>query len=109
MIQMSRSIPPQVPAIVHQGVRYEQVMNGIRQGLPHRNGYLSATDVASGQRLWTAQVYEVQYDAALEKDVQDVYFKQMALTPDQQQLSIENEAGKRFLVNLSSHAVTPAP
>lgn len=109
MIQMSRSIPPQVSAIVHQGVRYEQVMNGIRQGLPHRNGYLSATDVASGLRLWTVQVYEIQYDAALEKDVQDVYFKQMALTPDQNQLLIENEAGKRFLVNLLSQAVTQTP
>ena len=109
MIQMSRSIPPQVSAIVHEGVRYEQVMNGIRQGLPHRNGYLSATDVASSQRLWTTQVYEVQYDAALEKDVQDVYFKQMTLTPDQQHLLIENEAGKRFLVQLSDHTVSTAP
>ena len=100
MVQMSRDIPRPMPAIVHEG---------IRQGLPHRNGYLSATDVASGQRLWTTQAYEVQYDAPLEKEVQDVHFKQMTLTPDQRHVLIENEAGQRFLVQLSDHTVSTAP
>ncbi len=108
MIQQSRTAPPRIPPVELDGVRYEQVMNGLRIGLPDRCGYLSATDVKSGQRLWVLRVYELKYDAALERDVQDVYFTGMHAVAGGK-LEIENEKRQKFVVDVKSKSVTPAP
>ena len=107
MIQASRGMPPQVAPVTHKGIRYEQVMNGLRQGLPHRTGYLSATDIASGKQLWTLLVYETGRDPAMETDVQDVYFAAMTLQEQSDTLRITTESKQCWNVRLADRTVTP--
>ena len=72
--------------------------------MPERCGYLSATDVESGERLWVIRVYEVKYDERVERDVQDVYFMQ-ALPGGKP--GIEDEPGQKFVVDLKDKSVDP--
>lgn len=106
MTQASRGMPPKVAPVTHNGVRYEQVMNGLRQGLPHRTGYLNAIDVASGKSLWTLQVYQTKPDSAFEADVQDVYFTSMALQADANALCVMTEDKQCWIVQLADRSVT---
>jgi len=48
------------------------------EGLPPA-GYVIATDIASGKRMWTAKVYETTIDPNREMDVQLVFFRSLAL------------------------------
>lgn len=100
MIHASRTAPPRLPPIDIDGIRYEQILNG---------GYLGATDLATGTRLWTLGVYEVIIDPRIESDVQEVYFVRMERVPGKAALLIENERGERFSVDLAGRSVRPAP
>ncbi len=104
----SRPAPPSVPAVVRDGVRYEQVMNGLDAGLDTLTGNLAAYDAASGQRLWTLSVYHTSLDERRETDVQAVYFREMAFDADGR-LRIVNERGDAFLVDVTARSVTAAP
>lgn len=107
MRQSSRPPPPHVAAIVHDGIRYEQVMNATLLGEEQVTGFLAGFDDRTGQRLWTLKVYDVRRDPAREADVQDIFFTRMEMTGDVR-LVIENEAGKRYEVDPKSRKVTPA-
>lgn len=102
----SRPAPPTVPPVTHDGVRYEQITNGIDAGLPTLTGNLAAVG-PDGKRLWTLQVYARAIDPAREADVQWVYFKTMAFDPDGR-LRITNERNDSFLVDVTARTVTPA-
>lgn len=105
----SRRPPPQVDPIEHKGVRYEQETQGLRHGLDRTTGYLVAVDPASGERLWTLKVYDSGNIEHLEKDVQWIFFKSMALVEGRDELLIENEVGNRYRVDLQQRTVSPAP
>lgn len=105
----SRRPPPKVDPIEHQGVRYEQETQGLRHGLARTTGYLVAVDPASGERLWTLQVYETGSIEQLEQDVQWIFFRSMSLIEGQDALLIENEVGQRFIVDLQQRTVSAAP
>lgn len=104
----SRIPAPQVAPITLGGIRYEQVKNGLLAGFDQMGGFLVAKDDASGELLWTLKVYENPRQAGKEGDVQDVFFKTMQLQSDGT-LLIENERGKRFLVDPSARTVVAAP
>ena len=104
----SRIPAPVVEPIVSDGVRYEQVKNGLLAGFDQMGGYLSAFDENSGEQLWTLKVYDNKRDPEREGDVQDVFFKSMALQEDGT-LLIENERGARFIVDPAQQSVMPAP
>jgi hypothetical protein len=97
MIRASRGPPPRVPPVVHNGVRYEQIMNADALGYDQVTGYLAAFDDKSGARLWVAKVYDVPIDENLERDVQDTFFTKLEFVPGKNQLLIENEAGETFI------------
>jgi len=105
---ISRIPAPRVAPVVHGQVRYEQVENGLLAGLDQMGGYLAAIDAATGERLWLLKVYDNRRDPAREGDAQDVFFKTMAWQPDGT-LLIENERGRRFVVDPASRAVSPLP
>lgn len=105
----SRPPPPEVPPIEHEGVRYAQVVDGLRQGFDQSTGYLVATDVASDRKLWSVKVYEVEVVPGLELDVQRLYFKSMSLVPGRDELLVENESGGKYIVDLKRRTSTPAP
>lgn len=104
----SRIPAPQVAAITQGGIRYEQVKNGLLAGLDQMGGYLLAKDDVSGELLWTLKVYDNQRQAGKEGDVQDVFFKSMQLQSDGS-LLIENERGKRFVVDPSARTAVAIP
>ena len=109
MIHASRAAPPRLPPVEIDGVRYEQVLNGRKLGLPRNGGYLAAVEVATGGRRWVVSVYDVPIDPQIEGDVQEVYFSRMERVAGRGALLIENERGERFIVDLAGPAVQPAP
>jgi hypothetical protein len=105
---LSRIPAPRVDPIDVDGVRYEQVRNGLLVGLDQMGGWLAAVDIASGQQLWVLKVYDNRRDPSLEGDAQDVFFRSMSRQPDGT-LLIENERRRRFVVDPSRRSVAPAP
>ncbi|HEY3720021.1 MAG TPA: hypothetical protein VGL41_07775 [Roseiarcus sp.] len=109
MQKSSSRIPaPNVPPVHDAGVRYEQVKNGFLAGFGQMGGYLAAYNEADGALLWTLKVYDNARDPQREGDVQDVFFKSMALRDDGS-LLIENERGARFTVDPKARTSSPAP
>jgi hypothetical protein len=109
MIEQSRPPPPRVAPVSHAGVRYEQVKNARSLGFEQVTGYLSATEEASGNRLWVVKIYDNQPSAAIEADVQEQYFKSMELRAASNELFITNEGGQRYMVDLGNHQVRAVP
>ncbi len=106
MDQRSRAAPAQVPPVIIDGVRYSQVLSGRKLGLDGNAGWLMASDAKSGERLWTARIYEVTIDPADEADVQEVYFKTMARVPGKKLLAIRDERGRGYEIDLATRQVT---
>ncbi len=105
---MSRIAPPKLPPIEFEGLRYQQIINGEREGLDQRTGYLSVTDIAASRRVATIKAYAVEFDPDEEADVQDVFFKRFALDVPNRQLLIESELGQRVAIAIDGLAVTSA-
>lgn len=103
----SRIPAPTVEPVVADGIRYEQVKNGIIAGFDQMGGYLAAYDDSENTQLWTLKVYDNKRDPQREGDVQDVFFKSMTLQDDGT-LLIENERGRRFSVNVRDRSVSEA-
>ena len=54
---MSRVAPATVSPIEFEGLRYAQIINGSREGLDQRTGFLAITEIATGQRIAAVKVY----------------------------------------------------
>jgi len=104
----SRIPAPTVAPVEIDGVRFEQVGNGLVAGFDQMGGYLAARDATSNTELWTLKVYDNKRDPAREGDVQDVFFESMTVQ-DGGTLLIENERGKRFVVDPKARTSTPLP
>jgi hypothetical protein len=103
---VDRGPPPEVPAIVRDGVRYAQGDEGRDPGLPQASGMLVASDDFSGKRLWTLAVYTEGADARRTPDARWVFFKSMAFDPDGR-LRIVDEDDRTFLVDVRRRTSTP--
>lgn len=104
-VMPSRIGAPELPPIVFEGRRYEQVMDGEREGLVQRTGLMVIRDAASGARLGVVSIYEVPLNPDLEADVQDVFFTRFELEADRRRLLIENEHGGRYVYDIDTGAV----
>jgi hypothetical protein len=103
-----RSGPEPVKPVRRGGIRYEAVPWGKARGLSQNGGYLAAIDDRTGDELWVLKVYDVTYDGDMEADKQDIFVTSLAIEPAGGHLTVENEAGDRFSVDLKSQKVTPA-
>lgn len=99
--------PPDVPPVVHDGVRYTQAEDGHDVGHAQVGGVLVASAADTGQRLWTLAVYGNPVDPQQEADAQWLFFESMAFDADGR-LRIVNEAGVAFLVDVKRRTVTRA-
>ena len=91
-----RSAPVAVAPVVIQGVEYSA---------PHdAMAFVVAKGVSSGKELWRVRIYEVRVDAALERDVQDVFITSLAAKDNS--LLITNERGEKFTLDLKTRKVT---
>jgi hypothetical protein len=103
MPQPKRTAPPKVRPVTVGGVRIEALHWGRSRGLGQNGGYIVAVDPASGRELWTLKVYDIAYDPKMEEDVQDLFIAKLAVAGDK--LSVRDEGGRRFLVDLKRKTV----
>lgn len=101
----SRPAPPHVEPVDHEGVRYEQDRHDDRDG-DQPGGYLAATDIQSGRRLWRLMVYTVATSGPPGVPVFARYFRTMKLSADKAALDIEDEVGAVYRVDLRTRAPT---
>ena len=100
-----RKGPAAVPPVTSRGIRYQTVSGARARGFKQDGGVIAAVDAASGKELWTLVVYDTDYDAHEETDVQEVYIVRMTLNGASDSLLIENERRKRFSVSLRDRSV----
>lgn len=103
-----RSAPDPVEPVRFGGIRYEPMPWGKARGLGQNGGYVAAIDDRTGDELWLLKVYDVAYDGDMEGDKQDVFVTSLEIDRAGRFLTVENEAGDRFAVNLASREVFPA-
>ncbi len=101
-----RSAGKRVSPVSRKGVRYEVVAGGKGRGLGQNGGLIAAVDEASGAELWVLKVYEVHYDGDMEDDKQDVLITGLSLGWFGNRLTVRNERGQSFEVDLDSRQVS---
>ena len=97
-----RNPPPDVPPVVHKGVRYEQDMAGGSDGRGVNSGTLVAYDNKTGKRLWELQVHTVIDHSAAGVETQGRYFGSMVVVRGRQEpeLLIVDEIGVCYSIDL---------
>jgi hypothetical protein len=97
-----RAPPAAVPAVVHEGRRYEapHFINPCGQN----GGCVVARDDATGAQLWALKVYCTKYDSQLETDVQEVFITSLAVEGGR--LGVTDEKSRHFAVDLGTRAVS---
>ncbi|MCP4119131.1 MAG: hypothetical protein GY737_27750 [Desulfobacteraceae bacterium] len=100
----SRVGQPELPPVIFEGKRYQQIMNGEREGLNQRTGLLSVLDLASNQRS-VVKIYDFPREPGLESDAGDVFFTSMVLDADRREIRIENERHQRFVYRIDDGTV----
>lgn len=98
--------PSEVKPVEVGGVQLKAVHWGRERGFAQNGGYVSAHNPASGEELWILKVYDVQYDSALEEDVQDIFIESMEVAPSGKDLEVVDEKGRRYLVDPIARSVT---
>ena len=107
-MQKKRSGPGPVDPVRFGGIRYEAMPWGKARGLDQNGGYVAAIDEKTGEELWLLKVYDVGYDGDMEEDKQDVFVTGLEIDGAGRRLTVENEAGDSFSVDLASRKVSPA-
>lgn len=100
-----RRLPPELEPIIVNGVVYKELRQGNKLGYEQKSGFLIALDQKTEQMLWHVRAYPIHYVAGKETDVQEVFFTRLELLPGEQEILIENELEKQFIVNLADHSV----
>jgi len=98
---MKREGPDPVTPLTIGKVRYEAPHFAGDVGGTQNGGYLCASDVASGERLWVLRIYETLYDATRERDVQDVFITRLT-DLGSGQLQVLDEEDRRYVVDLAT-------
>lgn len=101
----SRVGQPATSPITFEGKRYQQIMNGEREGLGQRTGLMSVLDLASGAPPAVVKIYDYPREAGLEPDAGDVFFTVFELDAGKRELRIENERGQRFSYDIDHGVV----
>jgi hypothetical protein len=96
-IYASRGAPPVIKPIVYKGVRYEAPWSA--------RGTLIALNDKTGKELWRLLVADYRIDTTVETDVQEVYLATLSLSSDGKEMSIVDESGVPYIVNLESRKV----
>lgn len=107
VVMPSRVGQPRMKPIVFEGKRYEQIQNGVREGLGQRTGLMAVFDTATNARVAVVKVYDVVRESKVEQDVQDVFFTRFELVAEKRELLIENERHKRFAYSIDTGTVRP--
>ena len=104
-ISKERRELPEPETVSLAGVRYEALPWGKARGLGQNGGYIVAIDEATGLEKWMLKVYDVTYDHEMEEDKQDVFIRKMAWGRNKRSLSMENDRGKTYILDLRDLSV----
>lgn len=102
-----RAAPEPVDPVTIGNVRYETPLNGKARGLGQNGGHVVAIDARTGAELWLVTVYPVAYVPNMEADKQDIFIIDMAPSHDGKALIVSDEKGRRWRVDLATHAAGP--
>jgi len=102
-----RAGPPDVAPVTVAGKVFRPIPWGRARGWGQNGGYIGAYDATSGKELWAVRVYEVTYDSELEEDVQDVFIEEMTAGPGAGELTVVDERGRSYRVDVDSRQVRP--
>ncbi len=107
-MQKKRTGPDPVEPVSRKGVRYEALHWGKERGLGQNGGYVAAIDEATGEELWLLKIYDVVYDDDMEDDKQDLFISSLKLSRWRDRLTVRDERGGRYVVDLATRTVEPA-
>jgi hypothetical protein len=102
-----RAGPPDVAPVTVGRVVIRAIPWGRQRGWGQNGGYIGAYD--GDRELWTLQVYPVAYDPKLEEDVQDVFIETLVAGPGASEVTVTDERGHSFRVDVQTRKVAPAP
>ena len=86
----ARDVPPPPKPVVADGVRYEEATNARRRGFEQSGGVIVATDSKTKAELWALQVYQVRFDPAEERDIQEIFITKLKMDADGKHLLVTN-------------------
>lgn len=105
----SRVPPPKVDALERNGIRYEPALSGLPLDATDVSGWMRATNIASGEVLWLAQVYTNPdpVDPFLPGGGRNmIAMKRISMSGNM--LEVEDVRGRRFLVDPETGTSTPS-
>jgi len=86
----ARDVPPPPKPVIADGVRYEEAANARRRGFQQSGGVIVATDSKTKAELWALQVYQVRFDPAEERDIQEIFITKLKMDADGKHLLVTN-------------------
>jgi hypothetical protein len=95
--------PRRLRRSIYQGIKYCVPHWGAFSGRRENGQYIEARRAETDKLLWDLRIYKVNYDPTLESDVQDIFITSLKLVEGN--LEVMNEAGDKFVVDLSKRAV----
>ena len=99
--------PDDVEPVTVGKTRYEAPHWGKTLGFAQNGGHVSAVDIATGKRLWTVELYKIDYQPNMEADKQDIFIIEMKPSSDGRTLLVSDDRRRRWKVDLASHAAAP--
>ncbi|MDT0681203.1 hypothetical protein RM543_00790 [Roseicyclus sp. F158] len=96
--------PGDVEPVIEDGVRYEAVHWGKERGFAQNGGIVAARDEGSGEELWTAVIYEIEYGPKSPQKY-DRFITRMDLVEGGEALRIMDESGAVHRLDLSTREV----
>jgi hypothetical protein len=104
-VMAKRAAPEEVPPVKTEQAVFSapHFPEGERK---QNGGVVQARDPRTNALLWQVQVYTTKYDEGLEKDVQDVFIKTLALDKVHNLLILSDEKSRVFVLNLTNKKVT---
>lgn len=100
---------PSAKPVLHLGIRYEQMRRPMEHGFTQSGGIIAAIDTATDKQLWAVQLYETTFNAAEERDAQEVYVSELKIDAKTKSLIATDERKRRWMITLADHSVSLMP
>lgn len=105
----SRPPPAEIKPVELNGIRFEQASTGLPISASDTSGWLLATDIKTGEKLWLKQIYSAPPseagDPMATSSTSTVYMQKLVVEGDK--LRVEDELGRQFHVDPISGESVP--